>query len=33
LTDKGLIPLFEDEFEENADRVNGLEVMTGDEWN
>jgi phosphate transport system substrate-binding protein len=33
LTDKGLIPLFEDEFEENADRVNGLELMTGDEWN
>jgi len=33
LTDKGLIPLFEDEFEENADRVNGLEIMTGDEWN
>ena len=32
LTDKGLIPLFEDEFEENADRVNGLETMTGDEW-
>ncbi|MHA1127614.1 MAG: substrate-binding domain-containing protein [Alphaproteobacteria bacterium] len=33
LTDKGLIPLFEDEFEENADRVNGLVTMTGDEWN
>lgn len=33
LTDKGLIPLFEDEFEENANRVNGLEIMTGDEWN
>jgi len=32
LTDKGLIPLFEDEFEENADRVSGLVVMTGDEW-
>ena len=32
LTDKGLIPLYEDEFEENADRVNGLEIMTGDEW-
>ena len=32
LTDKGLIPLFEDEFEENADRVNGLELMTGEEW-
>lgn len=32
LTDKGLIPLLEDEFEENADRVNGLEIMTGDEW-
>ena len=32
LTDKGLIPLLEDEFEENADRVNGLQVMTGDEW-
>jgi len=33
LTDKGLIPLFEDEFEKNAARVNGLEIMTGDEWN
>ena len=33
LTDKGLIPLFEDEFEQNSDRVNGLELMTGDEWN
>ncbi len=32
LTDKGLSPLFEDEFEENADRVNGLVLMTGDEW-
>ena len=32
LTDKGLIPLFEDEFEANADRVNGLVLMTGDEW-
>ena len=32
LTDKGLIPLYEDEFEENADRVNGLVLMTGDEW-
>jgi len=33
LTDKGLIPLFEDEFEQNSDRVNGLDLMTGDEWN
>ena len=32
LADKGLIPLFEDEFEQNADRVNGLEQMSGDEW-
>lgn len=32
LTDKGLIPLFEDEFEENADRVNGQVLMTGEEW-
>ncbi|MHA1127630.1 MAG: substrate-binding domain-containing protein, partial [Alphaproteobacteria bacterium] len=33
LTDKGLIPLFEDEFAENADRVNGLQALTGAEWN
>lgn len=33
LTDKGLIPLPEDMFEENADAVNSLTVMTGNEWN
>ncbi len=33
LTDKGLIPLFEDELAQNTDRVKGLKLMTGDEWN
>jgi len=33
LSDKGLIPLFEDEFKENADRVRDLVILTGDEWN
>lgn len=33
LVDKGLIPLGEEEFEANAERVNNLVAMTGDEWN
>ena len=32
LSDKGLIPLPEEMFEENAERVINLTVMTGNEW-
>ncbi len=32
LSDKGLIPLPEDMFEENAERVNTLTVLTGSDW-
>lgn len=33
LTDKGLIPLPEDMFEENAAAIDDLTLMTGTEWN
>ena len=32
LADKGMIPLLEDEFEENTATVTGLVLMTGNEW-